>query len=244
VRSFVVVAAALLVIAPATASESSSLALDVRINTGFAPVGCPPGTPDTVFCYAATSSTSIRGLGATTWPLKVNADRSDPQQRCSSWTLAAVVGVAGKGEFTISGYSEGCPSFFEGGGKGPFTVTSGTGVFAGASGNGTLDLGNGGASSPLFVVGTLTVAGHEFDLTPPTITVHNKTVTVRKSARAARVRYRVAASDVVDGPMHAYCQPRSGTRFRLGRTRVTCFATDSSANRATARFTVTVKRRR
>jgi hypothetical protein len=39
-------------------------------------------------------------------------------------------------------------------------------------------------------------------------------------------------------------RPRSGSRFRVGRTRVTCSATDTSANTRKATFTVTVKPRR
>jgi hypothetical protein len=50
--------------------------------------------------------------------------------------------------------------------------------------------------------------------------------------------------DAVDGPVLAVCTRRSGSYFRLGRTKVTCGATDSSENSAARSFTVTVKRRR
>lgn len=50
--------------------------------------------------------------------------------------------------------------------------------------------------------------------------------------------YAVAAS------VAARCTPRSGAAFRVGRTRVTCTATDSSANTATAAFTVVVRKTR
>jgi hypothetical protein len=66
----------------------------------------------------------------------------------------------------------------------------------------------------------------------------------RADARRARVTYAVHASDAVDGTVPVSCRPRSGSRFRIGRTVVRCSATDSSGNTATARFTVRVKRRR
>jgi hypothetical protein len=37
------------------------------------------------------------------------------------------------------------------------------------------------------------------------------------------------------------CKPRPGSLFRVGRTKVTCKAVDSSGNTVTGRFTVTVK---
>jgi len=40
------------------------------------------------------------------------------------------------------------------------------------------------------------------------------------------------------------CKPRSGSRFKVGHTRVSCSATDDSGNKATARFTIRVNRQR
>ena len=57
-----------------------------------------------------------------------------------------------------------------------------------------------------------------------------------------RVRYTVTATDAVDGAVAADCTPRSASAFRLGRTKVACFATDRSGNTAKAQFTITVKR--
>jgi hypothetical protein len=67
-----------------------------------------------------------------------------------------------------------------------------------------------------------------------------------RSERAKRVRvtYAVSARDDVDGAVPVSCFPRSGSRFDSGRTDVVCSATDASANTQTARFTITVKRRR
>jgi hypothetical protein len=92
---------------------------------------------------------------------------------------------------------------------------------------------------------TLTVPGHEFDLTPPAFSgARSKLVRIAKKAKRVRVRYAVTATDAVDGSVPATCKPASRRFFRVGRTKVTCSAVDSSANAGEVTFTVTVKRRR
>jgi len=44
------------------------------------------------------------------------------------------------------------------------------------------------------------------------------------------VAFEVSASDVVDGPLPVSCDAKSGSRFPIGVTIVTCIATDSSGN--------------
>ena len=130
-----------------------------------------------------------------------------------------------------------------------FTVTGGTGIYAGASGSGTFShrarvLEDGKIHGVEGWTGTLGVPGLDFDTSRPTIRgATNKLVKVNRPARRARVSYTVTASDAVDGRVPVNCNPRSGSFFRLGATGVRCSATDTSANAATARFTVTVKRR-
>ena len=86
--------------------------------------------------------------------------------------------------------------------------------------------------------------GMQFDITAPVLAgANSKTVRAAKGAKRARIRFVVRASDAVDGAVAVSCDPRSGTYFALGRTKVTCEAMDSSGNTATARFVVTVKRR-
>ena len=53
----------------------------------------------------------------------------------------------------------------------------------------------------------------------------------------------VAATDDVDGSLPVSCQPKSGSRFKIGKTTVRCEATDSSGNTAKAAFRVTVRPR-
>ena len=55
------------------------------------------------------------------------------------------------------------------------------------------------------------------------------------------MRYAVTALDTTDGTLPVTCRPRSGSLFKLGRTSVTCSATDSSGNTGRTRFVVTVR---
>jgi hypothetical protein len=131
-----------------------------------------------------------------------------------------------------------------------FTVTGGTGSYVGSSGGGTLErqLGettSSGRHGHEVWTGTLDVPGLEFDLTRPTLTgATNKTVKAKKGAKSARLSFRVSAQDDRDGVRAVTCSPRSGSAFRIGRTRVTCAASDTSANTATATFTITVRKTR
>jgi hypothetical protein len=206
---------------------------------------CPPNAPQ-YFCYRSEPARSlVPGLGDTVWNLELDIDRSDPAQQCSSWSvLSGSVAAAGKGAVWLSGSSEGCQPFNRAG-KVSFTVNGGDGRFAGATGSGLLDfLEQAPYVASVRMTGTLTVPGFEFDLTAPSITgAKNVTTKARRRARAMRVRYAVSAVDNVDGPTPVTCRPRSGSRFRIGRTKVTCTAQDTSGNAATARFNVTVKRR-
>jgi hypothetical protein len=129
-----------------------------------------------------------------------------------------------------------------------FTVTGGTGIYAGASGGGTLKhslrQAPGGAAGTDTWAGRLVVPGLGFDVTPPQLSESvARIVRVPRQSQRARVTFAVSASDDVDGSLPATCTPRSGSRFKLGKTRVTCSATDSGGNTATAHFTVTVRAR-
>jgi hypothetical protein len=137
-----------------------------------------------------------------------------------------------------------------------FSITGGTGMFAGAGG-GTLkadiglleddqyfDADDPGDWTKDTWSGTLTVPGATFDLTAPVISgAHERTVSVPKKARSARLVYTVTAHDNADSAVRVTCKPASGSQFKVGRTTVRCSTTDSSANTATASFVITVKRR-
>ena len=104
------------------------------------------------------------------------------------------------------------------------TTTGGTGPFAAASGRGTLERSLAGGAGTETWTGTLEVPGFEFDLTPPKlIGASAKTVRVpKKGAKSARVTFKVTATDDVDGAVPVSCQPKSGSRFKVGKTTVRC----------------------
>jgi hypothetical protein len=126
-----------------------------------------------------------------------------------------------------------------------FTITGGTGPFRGASGSGRVERALAFGVGVETWTGTVAAPGVEFDLTPPTRTgATPKTVRARKGAKRVRVTYKVTAHDAVDGDVPVSCTPKSGSRFKIGRTLVTCSASDTSGNAGRARFRVTVRRSR
>ena len=217
-----------------------------RFNASFCPAGVQSPPAD---CVRFTGEGQIRGLGTATTTYTKVLPGEDPSCVVVQNNTAEIA-VAGKGSIDVSRAGKICtpPAPFV---AGPyvFTVTGGTGAYAGASGTltfrsavGTIDGGCQCGSAQDTWEGTLTVPGMEFDLTAPTISgAAAKTVKALKKAKTARVRYTVSATDAVDGKVAVTCTPRSGSLFKRGRTTVKCSATDSSANTANARFVVTVK---
>jgi hypothetical protein len=68
------------------------------------------------------------------------------------------------------------------------------------------------------------------------------TITAEATGKAgANVRYTASAYDAVDGPATPYCTPSSGSKFKLGTTRVSCIATDRAGNENTAAFEIVVR---
>ena len=157
--------------------------------------------------------------------------------------------VAGKGEIELRVGGSGClrrvpPDPVRG--EETFTITGGSGRYAGASGGGTITHVSNGPpnwSGRDTWTGTLVVPGFDFDLTAPVLKgAVAKSVRAQKGKKSARVAYKVTANDSVDGARPTICLPRSGSPFRVGRTTVRCTAADKSGNTATAKFTVTVSR--
>jgi hypothetical protein len=236
-----------------------TLPLTVDFVTKYHDEACA-GTPTAHHCVPTTGSAVIRGLGRVDESYMYTVF-APPGEKCAAgvaWpflTAGHVLTVAGKGEIHLAlsnaGVvdSTGCTS--------PsgantyslsFTVVGGTGVFAGATGSGTLAKTWGVNLPPTgrdSFTGTLTAPGFTFDLVAPTISgAKSRTVVAPKGKKRVRVVMRVVANDAVDGPVVTSCTPRSGSVLPLGRTRVACIATDSSANTARAQFTISVKRAR
>jgi hypothetical protein len=249
---------ATLAIAPAASgrthqdSSTGSLALQAGLAMTSTPTGCPPNPPPgATLCAERTGSGLVRGLGrvSETYMFFVEEQGSSCGTGLKVLETTVRLEIAGKGDLRLAleRFPQCIPSALVL--TRAFTVTGGSGIYTGASGNGTVHHDahytfSGAAGTDTFT-GTLTVPGLEFDLTPPTLKgPANKTVHARKGQRRMRVAYKVTAQDGVDGAVPVSCRPRSGSRFKIGRTIVRCSATDRSANTQSARFRVVVKKRR
>ena len=241
------------VVGASTATASATLVagtfnLQTSIRVTSNPVDCPPEGPvGALECRARTGSASIPGLGSVSESYVWGYGSGSPPCPSSLVKPLATSGrlvVTGKGELHFSlAEGVGCvdvePVRNE---PQTFVITGGTGSYEGASGSGTLGRSLSGGIGSERWTGTLVAPGVEFDLSPPTLSgARSKTVRARKGAKSVRVRYTVTASDNVDSQVPVTCTPRSGSRFRIGRTVVRCSATDSSGNTGTASFRVTVR---
>lgn len=230
---------------------SGSLRLDFtttqtwRMNDEY----CRPGTPADASCLRSVGEAEVAGLGHVT----ITFDKLLPADP-SCFILhnnVTLIQVAGKGTLELSRPGRRCGSGPPPRVDGPFefSVARGSGTYGGASGTSVYRSSVGPTAFPCHCgkardtwSGMLTVPGLDFDVTPPVPTgAVSKTVRAPKEARRARVRYSVTAKDEVDGAVAVVCAPRSGSYFKLGRTRVTCSARDSSANVRQARFFITVR---
>jgi HYR domain-containing protein len=237
-------------------SDGSNSVLNVTMQVTIADNyrACPPGTPaKATGCFSRKGVAAVRGLGRVeeSWDPVVD----EIPASCGSASLrflpsTARFTVSGKGAIDVQVNGSKClafnpPSPVEG--AETFTVTGGSGRFAGASGAGTIDHFSNGPGLPGRDTwrGTLAVPGIEFDLTPPTITgAADKRVRAPRNTQRIRVRYHVSARDDVDGAVPVACRPKSGSFFPVGRrTVVRCSATDTSANTQTAQFAITIRPR-
>jgi hypothetical protein len=237
--------------------SAGSLNLRAQLDLVSQLGSCPPGVGAPVTeCAARTGEGLVPGLGRVTESYTFLV--SQAAQTCAGAGFGKALAyrvrivVVGKGEIDVA-VSEGAECVgieavrtqTQG-----FVITGGAGLYVGASGSGTVERVLGeetptGRKGTETWTGTLEVPGLEFDVTPPTLSgAVNKTVRAPRRAKRVRATYVVSARDDVDGPIAVSCRPRSGSRFRIGHTVVTCSATDTSANTQTARFTITVKRRR
>lgn len=240
--------------ASARVAASDTLQVKANLTTQTTASSCPGGTPAGDVCFERTGRAAIPGLGTVTETYRIiTAD----EMVCVPFSAGPVtMTVAGKGELEASlGFATACNVVP--GALATFTITGGSGIYSGVSGSGTFDPVGGfdredtvideddfGGTSTDAWSAALTVPGLSFDLTPPVISgAVSKTVKVGQNAKFTRVAFRVSAQDAVDGTVPVSCKPRSGSRFKLGHTKVTCSATDSSANTATAKFKITVKRK-
>ncbi len=213
-------------------------------------VACPAGSSETTVCFHTIPSghrgTTLAGLGDVTFaPYTFIWEKYGSP--CGRVHGQIAILVAGKGEIDVAIAASGCwtSDNFP---PAAVTVSGGSGRYAGATGDGSWEFHLANITGPLAGfrdvtwTGTLNVAGLAFDLTPPVIAGATSKVVKTKLASGVRVRYSVTAADATDGAVATACLPKSGSLFPVGRRTVTCNATDTSGNPATARFVITVKR--
>jgi HYR domain len=242
--------------APGTATASAtfvagSLNLQGTMRLTSTGVACPPDAPSgAIECRARTGSGSIPGLGGASETYLWSYGAGSPPCPASLVKPLPTTGrlvVAGKGEINFA-LAQGTrcvdvePVRNE---PQDFTITGGTNSYQRASGSGNIQPAVSGGLGSQRWTGTIVVPGLEFDVTPPTLSgATPKTVRAPRGARRVRVTYKMTASDNADAQVPVTCTPRSGGRFPIGRTIVSCSATDSSANTGNASFRITVRKAR
>jgi hypothetical protein len=237
----------------ASGSAAGTLTLTMQLGVADDVRACPPGTPaEATGCFSRKGAADVRGLGRVeeSWdPVVDETGAGCPPASLRFLPSTARFTVSGKGAIDVQ-VNGACLPFSPPSpvvGTETFSVTGGSGKFAGASGAGTVDhVSNGpGLAGRDTWSGTLVVPGLEFDLAPPTITgAADIRVRAPRKAHRIRVRYHVSARDDVDGALPVACWPKSGSFFRVGqRTIVRCSAKDTSANTQTAHFAITVRPR-
>jgi hypothetical protein len=79
------------------------------------------------------------------------------------------------------------------------------------------------------------------DRTKPSLTLPTTIRKTTSSREGLHVDDPASATDLVDGSVPVTCEPRSGSTFQVGSTRVRCFTTDRAGNTARGRFRVVIK---
>ena len=241
------------VVAQASSAPASQLDLRATIAVVADPSApCPPGSPKSLVCPALMGQGPAPGLGMVTQTASERLNEGQPSCSDGQITLLGypvrwVIGNKGEIDFVTADSAVCIAQGASASWTQTFTITGGTGIYAGASGSGTrtqvANASGTGFRGKETWTGTLNVPGRDFDTTPPTLSgATPKAVRAPKGAKSVRVTYKVTATDNVDSQVPVTCTPRSGSRFPIGRTTVKCAATDSSANTANAAFTVRVRR--
>ena len=79
------------------------------------------------------------------------------------------------------------------------------------------------------------------DTTPPVVSVPEDIIAEATGPEGRIVNYKANATDIVDGNLVTVCNPKSGSMFALGQTRVECTANDEAGNTGKNEFVITVR---
>jgi Bacterial Ig domain/HYR domain/K319L-like, PKD domain len=79
------------------------------------------------------------------------------------------------------------------------------------------------------------------DTTPPVVSVPEDIIAEATGPEGRIVNYMTNATDNVDGDLATVCNPKSGSIFALGQTRVVCTAKDAAGNSGKNEFVITVR---
>jgi len=78
------------------------------------------------------------------------------------------------------------------------------------------------------------------DTTAPVVFVPEDIIAEATGPEGRIVNYKANATDIVDGNLATVCNPKSGSTFALGQTRVECTANDKAGNNGKNEFVITV----
>ena len=232
---------------PSVSSGTAVLTFRATLATDSATGACPSSAAPDSDCRARTGKGSVSGLGSVsaTYVWFFGSGSACPSALVKPLATTGRFVVAGKGtiDFAIAEGHQ-CvdvePVRNE---PQEFTITGGTGRYQGATGQGRIERSLSGGHGVEWWDGTLDVPGVDFDIASPVITgAVSRTIKVSANARRARVTFKPRANDAIEGPVGVVCKPASGSFFKVGRTAVTCTASDTSGNTRAVRFTVTVRR--
>ena len=79
------------------------------------------------------------------------------------------------------------------------------------------------------------------DTKPPIVSVPEDMIVEATGPEGRIVSYESTATDTVDGNVATVCNPKSGSMFALGQTKVDCTATDKVGNTGKNEFIITVR---
>lgn len=98
----------------------------------------------------------------------------------------------------------------------------------------------GNAATASFAV-TVSPLPTVIDRKPPKLDLPERQLVEATGPAGATVSFTASATDLVDGSVPVTCAPASGSQFPVGRTTVTCAASDRAGNTKTGTFVVNVR---